>query len=44
MINDQDIYKKQYEIIYNKLKNKYQGKELEYQINKKLYSKGFIHK
>lgn len=39
--NDDDIYKKEYQKLYNKLKKKYEGNELEFQINKKLYAKGF---
>ena len=42
--NDEDIYNREYQKIYNKLKNKYQGRELELNIKKKLYSKGFINK
>lgn len=39
--DDKDIYKKEYKKLYEKLKKKYQGKELEYQINQRLYRKGF---
>lgn len=39
--NDEDIYNKEYEKIYNKLKTKYSGKELEYKTKEKLYQKGF---
>lgn len=41
--SDQDIYNREYQKIYNKLKNKYQGLELELNIKEKLYSKGFIN-
>ena len=39
--DDKDIYEKEYKKLYEKLKKKYQGKELEYQINQRLYRKGF---
>ena len=42
--DDKDIYEKEYKKLYEKLKKKYQGKELEYQINQRLYRKGFINK
>lgn len=40
-INDEDIYKKEYEKTLEKLKKKYSGKELEYKIKQKMYQKGF---
>ena len=39
--DDKDIYEKEYKKLYEKLKKKYQGTELEYQINQRLYRKGF---
>ena len=42
--DDKDIYEKEYKKLYEKLKKKYQGTELEYQINQRLYRKGFINK
>lgn len=42
VVDDNDIYEKEYDKLYNKLKYKYEGKELEYHIKQKLYSKGFI--
>ena len=42
MQDDNDIYNREYEKIYNKLKQKYSGNELEYRVKQKLYSKGFI--
>ncbi len=39
--NDRELYKKEYDKIYNKLSRKYQGKDLEYRIKQKLYQKGF---
>lgn len=41
ILDDEDIRKQEYKKIYHKLKNKYNGKELEYQINLKLRVKGF---
>lgn len=41
LIDDKDIYLKEYKKLYNKYKNKYDGNELEYQINKRLLAKGF---
>ena len=40
-IDDNDIYQKEYDKLYHKLIKKYQGSELEHQINKRLYIKGF---
>lgn len=40
-INEMDIIKKEYDLLYKKLSKKYQGSELQYQIKNKLYSKGF---
>jgi len=39
--NDQDLYQKTYEKERKKLERKYSGKELEYRLNQKMYSKGF---
>lgn len=39
--DDSVIYKKEYDKLYNKLSKKYEGKELEFKINQKLYQKGF---
>ena len=39
--DNQDIFNKTYESIYNKLSKKYSGKELEVQLINKLMSKGF---
>lgn len=40
-VEDNNIIKKEYEKIYNKLKTKYSGNELFYKIKHKLYQKGF---
>ena len=40
-LDDNEIYQKEYDKLYNKLSKKYQGKELEYQIKNRLYIKGF---
>ena len=40
-IDDADIYKSEYDKLYNKLSKKYSGNELEYKIKQKLYQKGF---
>lgn len=39
--SNNEIIKKEYTKIYNKLKNKYEGKELIFKIKQKLYQKGF---
>lgn len=39
--DDSSIAKKEYQKIYNKLSKKYEGKELEYKVNQKMYSLGF---
>ena len=39
--NEEDIYKKEYEKIYNTLSKKYSGYELEQRVKQKLYQKGF---
>ena len=39
--DEQDIYIKEYQKIYDKLSKKYSGKELDYKIRQKLYQKGF---
>lgn len=36
-----DIILKNYEVVYNKLKNKYSGSELDLKVRQKLYQKGF---
>lgn len=40
-ISDEEIIKKEYDLLYKKLSKKYSDKELQYQIKNKLYSKGF---
>lgn len=40
-LNDSDLYKKEYDKLYEKLSKKYSGTELEYRIKQKLYQKGF---
>lgn len=40
-IDDEDIKKKEYDKLFNKLSKKYSGKELEYKIRQKMYQKGF---
>lgn len=40
--NDSELYQREYEKIYRKFKDKYEGKELEYRVKQKLYMKGFI--
>lgn len=40
-IDDNKLIKKDYEILYNKYKNKYKGKELNYFLKNKLYQKGY---
>ncbi len=39
--SDQAIYQREYDRLYQRLKNKYQGDTLEYQIKQRLYQKGF---
>lgn len=39
--DDEEIKKKEYEKLYNKLSKKYSGNELEQRINKKMYERGF---
>ena len=39
--DDKNIYEKEYKKIYDKLKKKFKGNELEYQIKQRLYQKGF---
>ena len=39
--DDSEIRKKEYNKIYNKLSQKYNGKELEYKVKEKMYQKGF---
>lgn len=41
MQDDNDILKKEYDNLYSKLSLRYEGKELEYKVKQKLYSKGF---
>jgi SOS response regulatory protein OraA/RecX len=38
---DDNLYKKEYEKLFNQLSKKYSGKELEYKLKQKLYQKGF---
>lgn len=40
--DNQDMAKREYDKLYKKLAKKYEGPELEYQIRKRLYQKGFI--
>ena len=40
-IDDKNIYNKEYQKVYNKLKDKYEGTNLEYKIKEKMYQKGF---
>ncbi|MBP3920277.1 MAG: RecX family transcriptional regulator [Bacilli bacterium] len=40
-ISNGDIIKREYDKLYNKLKNKYNGEQLKYIIKSKLYQKGF---
>ena len=42
--NDEDIAKKEYDKLYNKLSKKYSGSELEIKIKQKMYKKGFNYK
>ena len=42
--NDEDIAKKEYDKLYNKLSKKYSGSELEIKIKQKMYQKGFNYK
>lgn len=42
--NDEDIAKKEYDKLYNKLSKKYSGSELELKIKQKMYQKGFNYK
>ena len=42
--NDEDIAKKEYDKLYNKLSKKYSGSELEIKIKHKMYQKGFNYK
>lgn len=39
--NDNQLYKKEYEKVYNKLSRKYSGDELLYKVRQKMYSLGF---
>ena len=41
MVNNNQIIKKEYEKLYNKLKTKYNEEELKIKIKQKLYQKGF---
>ena len=41
MKSDEEIYNREYSKLYDKLKDQYDGSELEYQIKHKLYNKGF---
>ena len=40
--DNEDLKKKIYDEMYNKLSKKYKGKELEYKIKNEMYKKGFI--
>lgn len=40
-IDEDDLYKKEYDKLYKKLSLKYSGNELEYKIKEKMYMKGF---
>lgn len=39
--SDQKLYQKEYDKYYQKLQKKYSGEELEYQVKRKLYQRGF---
>jgi regulatory protein len=41
--DNKDLYKKEYDKLYRKLSKKYEGKELEYKINERLYQKGLYY-
>lgn len=41
VIDDKDIYEKEYKKLYEKYSKKYSGKELEYKLKEKMYQKGF---
>ena len=41
--DNKDLYKKEYDKLYRKLSKKYEGKELEYRINERLYQKGLYY-
>ena len=41
IVDDENMIKKEYQKIYNKLSKKYSGKELEYKVRQKMYSLGF---
>ena len=40
-INEEELIKKDYDILYKKLSKKYEGNQLDYQIKNKLYQKGY---
>lgn len=40
--NDDNIYEKEYQKVYEKLSKKYNGEELKFKIKQKMYSKGFF--
>jgi len=40
-IDDQNIYEKEYQKVYDKLSKKYEGRELELRVKQKMYKKGF---
>ena len=42
MKDDNELYKCEYNKLYNKLKKKYSGSELEYMVKQKMYMKGFF--
>ena len=41
--DNKDLYKKEYDKLYRKLSKKYEGKELEYKVNERLYQKGLYY-
>lgn len=41
--DNKDLYKKEYDKLYRKLSKKYEGKELEYKINERLYKLGLYY-
>ena len=41
--DNKDLYKKEYDKLYKRLSKKYEGKELEYKINERLYQKGLYY-
>ena len=39
--DDDELYKREYDKLYNKLSKKYSGSELDYMVKQRMYSKGF---